>query len=240
MDNSESLINLVSRLESFLYFTQNTIVMNTKHLKTIILIIFIGVLAYLFIFTDITQQINKETIEATVTAAGIYAPVLYILIYIAATVLFIPGSILTITGGFIFGAVEGTIYTVIGATIGATIAFFFARLIGGSFIENIEKKFTKLKDYDKGIEKNGIQIMLFLRLIPLFPFAALNYAMGLTKIKARDYIFASFIGMIPGTFVYSYIGATATDIRSPEFYFALFLLALLIIIPTVIKKYKER
>jgi uncharacterized membrane protein YdjX (TVP38/TMEM64 family) len=213
--------------------------MDKKYVKIFAGTLFIAIIGYLFLFTDITNNINKESIEATVSSYGTLAPVIYILIYTLATVFFIPGSILTITGGFIFGALYGTVYTVIGATIGATIAFLFARFIGGSFVEGIEKKFKTIHEYDKKIEKNGIKIMLFLRLIPLFPFAALNYAMGLTRIKTKDYIVASFIGMIPGTFVYTYIGTTATDLRSPEFYLALSLLALLIIIPSAIKKYKE-
>ena len=103
----------------------------------------------------------------------------------------------------------------------------------------IKKKFKKLKAYDKKIEKNGLKIMAFFRLIPLFPFNGLNYAMGLTKIKIKDYILGT-LCILPGTFVYTYLGATATDLRSPQFYLALTFLAVLILVPTIYKKWKGK
>jgi uncharacterized membrane protein YdjX (TVP38/TMEM64 family) len=212
--------------------------MEQKHLKICITLLFITLLTYLFLFTDIAQ-VNKETIETRVSGYGNLAPIIYILIYTLATVLFLPVSILTIAGGFIFGTLIGTSLTVIGATAGAFLAFLFARYIGTSFVKRIQKKYTQLKEYDKKIEQNGLKVMLFLRLLPVFPFAGMNYAMGLTKMKTKDYFLGTLVGIIPGTFVYIYIGATATDLRSPQFYFALTLLSLLVIIPALIKKYKK-
>jgi len=101
-------------------------------------------------------------------------------------VILLPGTPFTIASGLLFGTLYGGLVTVIGATLGATLAFFIARFFGEDFVERILKnKFKKIYEYDEKIEKKGFLVMLFLRLVPLFPFNGLNFSMGLTKIKPK-------------------------------------------------------
>jgi uncharacterized membrane protein YdjX (TVP38/TMEM64 family) len=174
-------------------------------LKLLGLLLFFALAYYIGKHTDITSFFNREVINSF----GALAPIIYILIYTIATTIFVPGTILTLIGALLFGTWLGTLYTVIGATCGATAAFFVARFGGRDFIAKLLKgKFIK---FDEGIEHNGFNINLIFRLIPIFPFNALNFAFGLTKIKVRDYIGSTFLGIIPGTFIYTYLFATVGE-----------------------------
>ena len=139
------------------------------------------------------------------------APLVFIFIYTTATVFFLPGLILTILAGVLFGPFFGTIYSIIGATIGATLAFLIAKTIAREKVEKmIESK--KLDYLKKSVEDEGWKFVAYTRLVPLFPFNLLNYAFGLTKIKLIDYVWSSFIFMLPGTFAYVYLGFAGTEI----------------------------
>lgn len=129
----------------------------------------------------------------------------YILVYAAATTFIIPGGVLTIAGGFLFGLYFGTPATLIGATLGATILFFAAKTSLGSVLRQIAGPF--LEKMEKGFNENALSYMLALRLIPLFPFAVVNIAPGLLGAKYRDFLITTFIGIIPGTLAYTWIGA---------------------------------
>jgi uncharacterized membrane protein YdjX (TVP38/TMEM64 family) len=130
---------------------------------------------------------------------------LYILIYAAATTFIIPGGVLTIAGGFLFGLYIGTPATLIGATVGASILFFAAKTSIGSVLRQIAGPF--LEKMEKGFNDNALSYMFALRLIPLFPFAVVNIAPGLLGAKYRDYLITTFFGIIPGTLAYTWIGA---------------------------------
>jgi len=171
-------------------------------IKFIFFAALLGVLVSIGKFTNLAQYASREFIQSF----GIFAPLIYMLAYIIATIFFIPGSIITFIGAVLFGTWLGTTYTVIGATIGATLAFLIARVGGREFIEKIVK--GRFITFDEGIEKNGFKINLIFRLVPLFPFNMLNFALGLTKIKVKEYVSSTFIGIIPGTFVYTYLFAT--------------------------------
>ena len=129
----------------------------------------------------------------------------YIVIYAAATTFIIPGSALTIAGGFLFGLYFGSIGTVIGATVGASILFFAAKTSIGSILREIAGPF--LNKMEKGFNEDALSYMFALRLIPLFPFAVVNIAPGLLGAKYRDYLITTFFGIIPGTIAYTWIGA---------------------------------
>lgn len=129
----------------------------------------------------------------------------YILIYGAATTFMVPGGVLTIFGGFLFGLYIGTPATLIGATLGATILFFAAKTSLGSVLRDIAGPF--LAKMEKGFNENALSYMFALRLIPLFPFAVVNIAPGLLGAKYRDYLIATFFGIIPGTLAYTWIGS---------------------------------
>jgi uncharacterized membrane protein YdjX (TVP38/TMEM64 family) len=145
---------------------------------------------------------------------GVFAPIGFIIIYIVATIFFFPGTPLTITSGILFGKFLGTFYSLIGATIGASWAFLITRYLGREFIEDLLKgKLKKLRYYDRKLADHGIKITIFLRLIPLFPFNGLNFALGLTKIKFKDFVIGTFIGMIPLTFIYIYFGESAAKMN---------------------------
>jgi uncharacterized membrane protein YdjX (TVP38/TMEM64 family) len=143
---------------------------------------------------------------------GALAPVAFIAIYIAATVLFIPGSILTIGAGVIFGVVRGSIYVSIAATLGATAAFLVGRYLARNWVASKIEGNAKFKSIDDAVAKEGWKIVILTRLSPAFPFNLLNYAYGLTRVRLRDYFFASWAGMIPGTILFVYIGSLTGDL----------------------------
>ena len=129
----------------------------------------------------------------------------YILVYAAATTFIIPGGVLTIAGGFLFGLYIGTPATIIAATVGASILFFAAKTSIGSVLRQIAGPF--LERMESGFNENALSYMFALRLIPLFPFAVVNIAPGLLGAKYRDYLITTFFGIIPATLAYTWIGA---------------------------------
>lgn len=147
---------------------------------------------------------DADALQDWLDRAGILAPVLFMLIYAAATVLFLPGSVLTLAGGALFGPVLGTLYNLTGATLGAVLAFLISRYLASNWVE--EKAGGKVKQLINGVESEGWRFVAFVRLVPLFPFNLLNYALGLTKIKLSHYLIASYVFMLPGGFAYTYLG----------------------------------
>jgi uncharacterized membrane protein YdjX (TVP38/TMEM64 family) len=148
-----------------------------------------------------------------VEGLGVWGPVVFILGYAAATVAFVPGSLLTLAAGAIFGLVKGTIYTLIGATLGASAAFLVARYLARSRIERRIAGNAKFAAIDKAVGREGFKIVALLRLSPAFPFNLLNYALGLTKVTFLQYLAAS-IAMLPGTLLYVYYGKAAGSLAA--------------------------
>jgi len=136
-------------------------------------------------------------------AAGVFV---FIVVYAAATVLMAPGSILTIGAGFAFGLWKGFLAVSAGATVGASLAFLLARFIARDKIEAIAQRNEKFRNIDSAIGKQGAKLIFLLRLSPVIPFNLSNYFYGLTAVRFWPYVLASWIGMIPGTFLYVYIG----------------------------------
>jgi uncharacterized membrane protein YdjX (TVP38/TMEM64 family) len=149
-----------------------------------------------------------------VDAMGPWAAVAFVGIYAVAAVAWIPGSILTLAAGAIFGLLRGTVFTLIGATLGASLAFLVSRYIARSAIERKLGDSPKLRAVDEAVAREGAKVVFLIRLSPVFPFNALNYALGLTKVRFRDYVPASALGMIPGTFMYVYAGHAAGQIAA--------------------------
>ena len=139
-----------------------------------------------------------------IRSMGAWAPLVYVLIYLIAAPLFLPGAPITIVGGAIFGPMWGTVYSVVGATGGATLAFLISRHLAGEWAEL--KARGIVKRLKQGVEEEGWRFVAFTRLVPLFPFNLLNYGFGLTRIKLSHYVAASFFCMIPGAAAYSLIG----------------------------------
>ncbi|MEQ9552019.1 MAG: TVP38/TMEM64 family protein [Coleofasciculus sp. G3-WIS-01] len=148
-----------------------------------------------------------------VESLGVLAPIVFIVIYNLATVLFIPGSLLTLKGGCLFGVVWGSIYVTIAATFGAICAFLIGRYLSRDWVCRKIETNPKFKVINQAVKQEGWKIVLLTRLSPIFPFNLLNYAFGVTQVSLRDYILGS-IGMIPATVVYVYIGSLATDLAT--------------------------
>src|SRR5258707_10890153 len=138
---------------------------------------------------------------------GVWGVLLFILVYILATVLFFPASILTIGAGFIFGVLLGTVIVSIAATVGAALAFLIARYLARDQIEHRVAHNPRFKRIDRAIGERGAQLVFLLRLSPLIPFNLSNYFYGLTALKFWPYVLASWIGMLPATLLYVYLGA---------------------------------
>jgi uncharacterized membrane protein YdjX (TVP38/TMEM64 family) len=152
---------------------------------------------------------NAASLDAMVRDNFLIVFVSYVAIYAAATTFMVPGSALTIGGGFLFGLVLGTPATVIGATLGASILFFASKTSIGSVLRDVAGPF--IEKMRAGFAENPVSYMFALRLIPLFPFAAVNIAPGLLGAKYRDYFVTTFLGIIPGTLAYTLIGVAVKD-----------------------------
>jgi uncharacterized membrane protein YdjX (TVP38/TMEM64 family) len=144
---------------------------------------------------------------------GVIAPIAFILIYVLATVAFLPGSLLTLGAGVLFGIIPGSFYVFIGATLGATLAFLVGRYLARDWVSQKIAGNQKFKAIDQAVGRAGFKIVLLTRLSPVFPFNLLNYAMGVTGVSLKDYVLAS-VGMIPGTIMYVYIGSLAGSLAT--------------------------
>ncbi len=194
-------------------------------------------------------------IQKQVTDWGTLAPVMFFLVYVLATVAFVPGIVVTMAAGLAFGPLWGTVVVSISSTVGATLAFLIARYVARDAVEGFLSKQPWFEKFRSNVQEDGINYVLFVRLVPLFPFNALNYASGLTPLKLRHYVVGSMIGMLPGTFAYVYLGATGcslidlvrvgnySDIPSDvktNLLITIAIFATLSVVPIVIKKLKAR
>ncbi len=139
---------------------------------------------------------------------GAIAPVVFILLYAVATVAFLPGTPLSLLAGLVFGPVVGTLWIVIGATIGATLAFLIGRYAARGLVEGWTANNERIRKLDEGVEKQGWRMLLITRLVPLFPFNLQNYAYGLTKIGFGVYVGLTAVCIIPGAAVYAFAGGS--------------------------------
>ncbi|MHB1845617.1 MAG: TVP38/TMEM64 family protein [Deltaproteobacteria bacterium] len=143
--------------------------------------------------------------------AGISGVAVFALAYIVATLAFFPGAILTAGAGFAYGPLFGTLLVSPVSVVAATVAFLLGRSVARGFVAKRLAKQPKFASVDRAIGGSGFTIVLLLRLSPVVPFNLLNYALGLTRVSLRDYVVASFLGMLPGTFLYVYLGSTVTS-----------------------------
>ena len=197
----------------------------------ILVIIFLCILFFIHFSGLHARYLNPDQIRSFVTSFGPLAPLAFIALY--ALPIF-SDSIFALVGGMTFGPFWGTIYSVIGATFSSTFAFFIARYLGRRFVEKIIKQ--KYSNLDELINKYGFKIILFLRLVPIFPYEGINYGSGLTKIKYRDYILATILGVIPGAFAYNFFGSSLIEATSALIFIPIsFVIVLLLFGPTIIK-----
>lgn len=150
------------------------------------------------------QQFLQNTLN-WINSLGALGGIVFIGIYIIATLAFLPASILTLGAGIIFGVIWGSLYVFIGATLGALAAFLVGRYLAQGWVKEKISSYKKFAIIDKAVSKEGLKIVLLVRLSPLFPFNLLNYAFGITSVSFQDYLIGS-VGMIPGTIMYVYLG----------------------------------
>ncbi|MFQ5515368.1 MAG: TVP38/TMEM64 family protein [Myxococcota bacterium] len=142
---------------------------------------------------------------AYIEGLGVWGPLVFVLGYALAVVGFLPGSVLTLAGGALFGIAEGTVLVFVAAVLGSSLAFFLARHVARGALERRLSDNARFTAIDRAVARQGRRIVFLLRLSPVFPFSLLNYALGLTRVSFADYTIAS-LGMIPGTLLYVYAG----------------------------------
>ena len=150
------------------------------------------------------DQFDAAALENWVNSAGAAGPLVFMAIYVLVTVLFLPGSVITLVGGALFGPVWGTLWNLTGATIGASLAFLISRYLGADWVAR--RAGPRLKRLDDGVSAEGWRFVAFVRLVPLFPFNLLNYALGLTRIPFVAYVLATWVFMLPGALAYTWLG----------------------------------
>jgi uncharacterized membrane protein YdjX (TVP38/TMEM64 family) len=165
--------------------------------------------AVIVLARSIGQQLPAAV--AWIDSLGFWGPLIFVLLYAAATVLFVPGALLTVAGGAIFGLLEGTVVVFGAAMLGSGLAFLSGRYVARSWIESRLRDSEKFAAIDHAVGQQGLKIVFLLRLSPIIPFNLINYALGLTRISFRDYMLAGF-GMLPGTLLYVYYGRVIGDV----------------------------
>lgn len=185
---------------------------SNKLLKPLLIVFVVATLLIL------AQKFNAQQllIDALdwIKTLGPWGPIAFIIIYILATVLFLPGSLLTLGAGLLFGPIFGSIYVSIASTIGATCAFLVGRYLARGWVSKQIEGNENFKAIDEAVADEGWKIVGLTRLSPIFPFNLLNYAFGLTQVSLPDYFFASWIGMMPGTIMYVYLGSLAGSLAT--------------------------
>lgn len=149
--------------------------------------------------------IQPEILHEQVKRLGIFAPIIYVLLYIVATILLLPSTPLNISGGLIFGFQWGLFWTAIAAIMAAIASFIYARFLGQNWVR--QKFGSYLQNLDEEIRKGGIWYIFAIRLLPLIPYGIVNYGAGLTSVTQKDYLFGTIFGTIPGIFPFVMIGA---------------------------------
>jgi uncharacterized membrane protein YdjX (TVP38/TMEM64 family) len=182
-----------------------------KHIKWLVFIIVLMVVAS----SPIRRYVDMDQLTTLLNHSknNPLAPFIYILVYVLGVIFGLPGTVLTVIAAPIFGFWQGLLLVIVGANIGCQIPFWISRSLGRNFIQRFIESDSFMGKASKKIEENGFLFMLYIRLLPIFPFNGVNYLSGLTQIRYRDYTVATLIGMIPGTVVYVYISHTAVDIR---------------------------
>jgi len=182
--------------------------MNFK-LKLIIGAVVVAALIIVANRFGVTEQINNllKTALEWIENLGPIGYLAFILIYIIASVLFISGAVLTLGAGLAFGVVKGSILVSAASVLAATVSFLIGRYIARNKVAKLIEKQPKFKAIDSAVAKEGWKIVGLTRLSPIFPFVFLNYAFGVTQVSLRDYVVASWIGMMPGTVMYVYLGS---------------------------------
>jgi len=214
-------------------------------LKILVLIAFIIAAVMLIRLTPILSYLTPYSLGAFLQLMGLWAPLVFIGVYTGGVCLFVPGTLLTGLGAAIFGPYWGFLWVWIGAMLGASVAFMIGRTLGRDFAASLIG--DRLRKYDDAIERNGFAAVLYLRLV-YFPFTPMNFGMGLTKVRFRDYLGGTGLGIIVGTFIFTFFIGTLKDVWvsgnwgelvSFKVFFSIALFIFSFFIPKIIKKIRE-
>ncbi|WP_051302672.1 VTT domain-containing protein [Sedimenticola selenatireducens] len=214
--------------------------MNRKVTRLALFLVLAAAIVLAILYRD---RFNAAALEQWVGGAGAAAPLLFMLIYAVATVLFLPGSMLTLAGGALFGPVMGTFVNLTGATLGALLAFLVSRHLAADWVE--QKTAGRLGQLKAGVEQEGWRFVAFVRLVPLFPFNLLNYALGLTRIRLLHYLVATYLCMLPGALAYTWLGYAGREALAggegliQKGLMALALLAVVAFLPRIIARLRQ-
>ena len=206
----------------------------------------VAVIARVTGLTDYLSLDNLDALRDWIDGFGAIAPVVFVAVYAAAVVAFLPVTPLTLLSGLVFGAVWGTLWAWIGAMLGATLAFLLGRYAARGLVESWKAENERVKKLDEGVEKHGWRMLLITRLVPVFPFSLQNYVYGLTNIGLGIYVLVTGICIVPGAIVFSFAGgflATAQEDLTKTFVYlgvAAVFFVLISLIPTWIRKRNQR
>jgi uncharacterized membrane protein YdjX (TVP38/TMEM64 family) len=178
-------------------------------LKMALLLMFIAAAIYLVRFSPASRYLTTQQLGLFLESIGFWAPFMFVIIYIVGVCLFLPGTLLTAMGAALFGPYWGFLYVWTGALLGAGLAFLIGRYLGRDFAASLIG--DKLKRFDDAIERNGFATVLYLRLM-YFPFTPMNFGMGLTKVRFWDYLSGTALGIMVGTFIFTFFVGTIKDV----------------------------
>ena len=216
------------------------------------ILITVGIVATVYLVlrsygvTDNIRLENVPKIKTWVEGFGRIAPLVYIGLYLVSTVFFLPGSPVTVLAGFVFGPLWGIFYASIASIISVSVAFLIARYVARDLVESWVKDNAQFRKIDEQVEEQGWRILMFTRLVPIFPFNLQNYAYGLTSIRFSTYVLVSAIFMLPGTAVFVQLGGAFVsgegNIWKTLLYLGIagVLMLLLSLIPKVLRKYQTK
>jgi len=213
-------------------------------IKALVLLAFIVGAVLLIRYTPIKGYLNADALGGLLEATGWWAPLLFIVVYAVGVCLFIPGTLLTGLGAAIFGPYWGFIWVWIGAMLGSAGGFLIGRTLGREFAASLIG--DRLKKYDEAIGRNGLAAVLYLRLV-YFPFTPMNFGMGLTRVRFVDYLAGTGLGIIVGTFIFTFFIGTLKDVwasgdwselLSFNVFFSIGLFVFSFFIPKIIKRIK--
>lgn len=216
------------------------------------IVIFIGILAGVYLllrYYGVTQYIRLENvpkIKTWVAGFGTIAPLVYIGLYLVSTVFFLPGAPVTILAGFVFGPLWGIFYASAASVISVAVAFLIARYVARDLVEGWVKDNPQFQKIDAQVKEQGWRILMFTRLVPIFPFNLQNYAYGLTNIRFTTFVGVSAVFMLPGTVAFVQLGGAFVsgegDIGKTLLYLGLagVLMLLLSLLPKLLRKYQTK
>ncbi len=214
-------------------------------IKAVVFVLFIGAAISIIRFTSLRHFFNQEVLSHFLEETGFWSPLIFVLIYAAGICLFVPGTLLTALGAAFFGPYRGFLYVWVGAMAGASAAFWIGRTLARDFAASLIG--DRLRKYDEAIERNGFATVLYLRLV-YFPFTAMDFGMGLTKVRFRDYFWGTGLGIAVGTFIFTFFVGTLKEVwasgnwgnlLSFKVFFSIGLFVFSLFIPKIINQFRK-